>query len=383
MSRKLVTVRQLVVPPSSIPGADNIELGTVDGWQCVIKKGEFKVGDLGVYFEVDSFLPTSDPRFSFLEKQARDWNGKRGAVIRTIKLRGQLSQGLFLPLHLFPEITEKRLWGTRQYHEMVNRDWADELGVEKYEKYQDVPPIRTESWLDNVVRFLVPKQYRAKVFSWIYHHTRKGQARFNPFPEYLKKTDQERVQNLWNKFTDEQKLCEYEVTTKMDGSSAQYFYKDGKFGLTSRNMKRGLKDGSHFAQFALDHNIEDALTMLGKNISLCGELMGPKIQGNREGFVDFRFFLFDIWDIDQRKYLGRDERIGIVEELARCGLRLETCPFVGIMNLSEFESLQQLLSFAEGPSLNHSIREGLVFKSLDGSFSFKVINNQFLLKEDV
>src|SRR5690606_28178781 len=128
------------------------EVATVDGWKVVVKKGEFKVGDIAVYFEIDSFLPESDPRYAFLMKSKRTFNGVVGHRLRTIRLRGQVSQGLLLPIHEFPEA-----W-------YVSYKTLDELlGITKWEK-----PL--------------PSQLAGKV---------KGY-----FPSFIRKTDQERVQNL-------------------------------------------------------------------------------------------------------------------------------------------------------------------------------------------
>ena len=93
--RKLVTLRRVteILP---IEGADFIELALLDGWQCVVKKSEFKAGDIGVYFEIDSFLDHTKPQFAFLAPRAIKWNGKEGARIKSMKLKGNLSQGLLL-----------------------------------------------------------------------------------------------------------------------------------------------------------------------------------------------------------------------------------------------------------------------------------------------
>lgn len=100
--RALVTVQTIseILP---IPGADNIELARVRGWQTVVKKGEFKAGNRCAFFEIDSFLPYNDERYAFLmNKGTIVYQGKRGYRLRTVRLRGQLSQGLVLPLDLFP-----------------------------------------------------------------------------------------------------------------------------------------------------------------------------------------------------------------------------------------------------------------------------------------
>ena len=120
--RKLASIR-VANDLFPIQGADAIEAVRVDGWVCVAKKGEFKVGDKGIYFEIDSFLPGTEPRFQFLAKQFITFNGVQGARLRTIRLRGQLSQGLFLPLSLFPELETTE----------VGADVTELLGVDKWE----------------------------------------------------------------------------------------------------------------------------------------------------------------------------------------------------------------------------------------------------------
>jgi RNA ligase (TIGR02306 family) len=125
--RQLASIRT-VRDIQPIVGADIIVATQVDGWKCITKKGEFNVGDMGVYFEIDSFLPGSDERFAFLAKQFINFEGTIGARIRTIKLKGQLAQGLMLPLRLFPEIVDAQ----------VGMDVTELLNVQKWEPY--VPP---------------------------------------------------------------------------------------------------------------------------------------------------------------------------------------------------------------------------------------------------
>ena len=120
--RKLATIR-VAKELNPIVGADAIEAVRVDGWTCVSKKGEFQVGDKGIYFEIDSFLNGEDQRFQFLSKQFINFEGKTGARLRTIRLRGQLSQGLFLPLEKFPELQGLA----------VGADLTEILGVTKWE----------------------------------------------------------------------------------------------------------------------------------------------------------------------------------------------------------------------------------------------------------
>ena len=124
MERKLASIRK-VREIKPIEGADAIELAIVDGWQCVAKKGEFKVNDLCVYFEIDSFLPIKD-EFEFLRKSSYKKMGEaEGFRLKTIKLRGELSQGLIIPISNFNEDIQKMEEGT---------DLTDILEVQKYEQ---------------------------------------------------------------------------------------------------------------------------------------------------------------------------------------------------------------------------------------------------------
>jgi RNA ligase (TIGR02306 family) len=176
---------------------------------------------------------------------------------------------------------------------------------------------------------------------------------------------------------------EYEVTLKLDGSSVTYYHNNGEVGVCSRNLELKVNEENKdntlikvFHKIGLHHY----LPKLG-NIAIQGELMGPGIQGNRENLKDHEFFIFDIYDIDRGEYLTTLEREIIVAQLSN---KVQHVPilFKGA-SLSELglTSVEQLLKFAEGPSLNHPVREGLVFKRLDGKFSFKAISNLFLLKE--
>lgn len=91
--RKLASIQQIKhIEP--IPNADNIVKLSINGWSVVSKKNEFKIGDFCVYFEIDSFLPITDQRFSFLEKSSKaKMDDEIGLRLRTIKLKNQISQG--------------------------------------------------------------------------------------------------------------------------------------------------------------------------------------------------------------------------------------------------------------------------------------------------
>lgn len=341
--RKLVTVRQVgAIRP--IPDADAIECATVEGWDVVIKKGEFQPGDRCVYFEIDSFLPLTDERYAFLAKNKIIWNSKEGIRLRTIKLRGQVSQGLILPIAQFPELA-------RQINEAGDKvrefDFSDLLGIEKWEA-----PI--------------PAELAGDV---------EG-----PIPSYIRKTDQERIQNMPEVLQDVE--VEYEATIKLDGSSMTVFHNAGPAGVCGRNWWLRESEQNSLWRLARKDRLLESLTAYGRNLALQGEIIGEGIQGNPEKLRGQEFRLFDIWDIDAQTYLGREARSIVVDALTALGASIKEVPFIETTTLARFSGdMAAILAYAEGPSLNPATaREGVVFKRMDGGFSFKAISNSYLLK---
>lgn len=340
MSRKLASIRT-VSELRPIPGADLIELAIVDGWQCVVKKGEFSPGDRCVYFEIDSVLPIR-PCYEFLRKSCyrkAEWlPSGEGFRIKTVKLRGQISQGLAIKPF---DITN---FDGFPYHEPVGVDVTEGLGVVLWD-----PPVAT--------------------------HLR-GMTRGN-FPTYIPKTDQERAQNCLRKLANVTADHLFEATLKLDGSSCTIYAKDGFLGVCSRNLDLDLnQEGNAFVD--MGRKVGDRILSLGRNLAFQGELMGPGIQGNREKFTEHRWFVFDIYDIDAARYLSAHDRRALVEQLD-----LEHVPVVNAAVYATRHSLDELLAFSDAQgSVTHEIAEGIVYKShLDPSVSFKVIANRFLLGE--
>ena len=337
--RKLATIRRIAdVQP--IEGADAIEVATVDGWKVVIKKGEFKVGDLAVYLEIDSWVPHE--LAPFLTKNAsipREYNGVKGERLRTVKLRGQVSQGLLLPFTATMAIKIGAGPGAL-FDDYEGVDVTELLGIQKWEA-----PVSAQL---------------------------AGQAK-GTFPTSLiPKTDQERIQNC---FRDIQKKGDvtYEVTMKLDGSSMTIFRWEGELRVCSRNMELLINEENADNSFvAMALKIGDKIP---NGFAFQGELMGPGTQGNREGFKEHKFFVFDVFNIKEHKYLRPHAR------QLECKHRgLDHVPVIDNASCPP-ESVEAGLTLAEGPSINHKIREGLVWKcNEDPSFSFKTISNKFLLK---
>lgn len=381
IKRKLASFRRIseLVP---IEGADKVELALIDGWQVVVKKGDFSPGDHCVYFEIDSFLPIR-PEFEFLRASSFKEHPElgQGFRLKTIMLRGQLSQGLALP---YSTINNFASWdndmdsytnGKVNVLPCLGEDLTELIGVKKWET-----PI--------------PAQLAGTI---------KG-----AFPSFIPKTDQERVQNMdlnvaepkevtytdgggntitkmINKRKPNIRDYTYEVTLKLDGSSMTVYKNNGEVGVCSRNMD--LLEDSNNAYWRAANAcglIRYLRENLKGNYAFQGELMGPGVQGNREGLNILHFFVFDVFDIDKGKYLLPLERNKFILEVmskSKDGhLGFNHIPIIEYdYIIPENEILETLLKFADRESLNHKVAEGLVFKAMTDNFSFKVINNNFLL----
>lgn len=371
MTRKLVTVRK-VDELKAIPEADLIELAVVDGWQCVVKKGEFKVGDQALYFEIDSFLPAEDTRFKFLEKNFSNYKNRYGARIRTIKLKGQISQGLLLPVSDFMELASRKWEVFKEDH-----DYAEDLKVIKWEPHTPafVQESKKLTWFGKKVKKL--KHTRLKpLLAWLEEKFPSWFASegTKPFPSFIPKTDEERIQNLIKKIDpDEDEM--HEATVKLDGSSCTVYHNRKRVGVCSRNFDLAKNPDDKFWATALKYDLPKKLKDSGLNIGIQGELMGPGIQGNREGLPTYDLFIYKIWDIDNKRYYSKVERETLCDSWG-----LKQVPTLGVLKLSSFRKIEDYLSFAEGPSLNAKQREGVVFTNIFGKKGFKVIANSYLLK---
>ena len=343
MERKLASIRR-ISDLSPIEGADKIELATIDGWKVVVAKDvNHKIGDLIVYCEVDSFLPI-EPEFEFLRKSSykKMADGNEGFRLKTIKLRGQISQGLILPLKEAYDVF-KRNTPNMDMGWFEGLDVTEMLNIVKYE-----PP--------------VPAQLAGQV---------KGL-----FPSFLKKTDEERIQNLTKEFPI-YKLAKFYVTEKLDGSSVTYYVKDGVFGVCSRNLDLLEDENNTMWKFAITTGLRERMVGLGKNIAVQGEIIGEGIQGNPYKRIGQTVKIFNGFDIDKYDYLSLDSLLELTKVL-----ELKTVPILDL-DFTLPETIDELLLMAEGKSILNikTEREGLVIRSHDRKISFKAISNKFLLNE--
>ena len=237
MIRSLVTI-QRVKMLTPIPDSDFLETAHIMGWQCVVKKGEFREHDLGVYFEVDSFLPEIQ-RYEFLRASSyrdNEDNGK-GFRIRTMRMRGQLSQGLLLPFSSFPELA-----GCNEG--------------------------------DDVTEILQVKKW------YIPETSIPGGTIIGDRPHGIPASDEIRLQSALE-LLEQLDGKPYYITTKLDGTSGIVYYIDGKIGCCSRNKEIKDEEGALYWTPVYKYGLKEKLAALGRNLVLTGEICGPGIQKNK------------------------------------------------------------------------------------------------------
>ena len=340
MARKLASI-QYVHDVLPIEGADRVEAIGVLGWTCVAKKGEFKVGDWCVYFEIDSFLPI-DERFEFLRPSSyknSDLLGE-GFRLKTQRFRGQISQGLALPINMLPE---------GDY--VLGQDVSDLLGVRKWE---------------------------------IEERASSNGTIIGTLPSEVAKTEETRVQaepGLIDEFTG----LPYYITTKLDGTSVTMYLIDGKFGVCGHNYEYADDGACSFWRYAHDNDIEAKLRNAGVgDIVLQGEFCGGGIQGNPLKLIKPNWYIFTISDSDTRRRWPLDEMIALCEEAG-----LARVPVEEREDYFDYSSVDALLARAKGKYDSGATKEGIVVrpiepvysKILQAPLSMKVINNDYLLKK--
>lgn len=340
--RKLASI-QKIEDIKRIEGADLICAYKVLGWWVVDRVNQYRIGDYVIYCEIDSWIPNEIAPFLSKGKEPRVYEGVVGERLRTVKLRGAISQGLILPLGVLAEYEDNM-------DVCEGMDVTDILGIKKWEA--QIPACLAGLMKGN-------------------------------FPTFIRKTDQERIQNLQQEITEAYECdAEFEVTIKLDGSSCTVYHNNGEVGVCSRNLELKLdQENNSFVYIAKSTGLLDALKELGENLAVQGELMGPGIQGNIEKLDKHELFIFDIYDIDAGRYLSPIERVFKIANLMSLGYNGKVVPAWAYNYTLPTDDIDQLLQLADGASLNAHIREGLVFKRNDGAFSFKIISNDFLVRE--
>ena len=345
--RKLASV-QRVWKIEPIEGADRIELAHVLGWQCVVNKGQIQPMDTAVYFEIDSFLPIR-PEFEFMRASSyknSDIMGE-GFRLKTMRFRGQLSQGLLLPLSIFPEISADAEVGT---------DVTDLLGVRKWE---------------------------------IEERATTGGTVIGTLPYDIPHTDETRVQAM-PELIQEFRGLEYYISTKMDGSSHSIGIDENGFHVTGHNYEYKDDGSSGFYKLVNERGYREKLEAFVKEnglktLTIQGEYCGPGILKNRLKLVKPEWYVFTVRENGKR--VGLDRMLEICEKLGLDHVPIEER---GQDLPTKYPTVEALLERADGDYPRGGKKEGIVIRPtepvfcplISASLSMKVVSNKYLLKNE-
>jgi RNA ligase (TIGR02306 family) len=332
---------QVINKLEPIEGADAIERAQILGWSVVVKKNEFTVGEKVIYCEIDSVLP-KEPEFEFLAKSKYR--------IKTIRLRGQISQGICFPTSIVSDLIDE------SFLQMVGQDITNAMGIVKYEP-------KIPACLGGI---------------------QKGS-----FPSHIPKTDETRVQTLQRMLT-KYKGTESYISLKLEGSSATYCIRDDEFIVASRGMSLIEDTNNSFWHVARRDEFEVKLRAIsehyGQEVSIQGEMVGPGIQKNLLGLKQHEVYLFNLFLNDDYRYVDGRELAKVCEDF-----NLNMVPVLDWYHIIHDDVAGYIEQYN---GLTHPVYqdkqiEGVVIRPLTeihdafhGRISFKIINNKYLLKHE-
>ncbi len=375
------TTKVLAIEP--IPGADNIELATVLGWKVIAKKGEFNVGDLCVYFEIDSKLPDADWSAFMASKKFK---------VKTMKLSkfGVVSQGLALPTTVFgdigiPLLPDQDCTDLLKVTYSVEEDNSRKNGNPNA-KYDSMKNRHKQLFKKPWAKWMMKRAWGRKVMFFFF-----GKKKDNPrgFPTFISKTDEERVENQpWRIGDGKEYLC----TEKLDGTSCTYaLERKGKnkfeYYVCSRNVRQQdenqqtYHDHNIYWDLSFKHDIENFLRAYMNNhpelkwVCIQGEGVGT-VQGNPLKLKEDELYVFNFKDSEKGRWPS--EKAKPLVEL----WGMKWVPIIGIVKMPD--TMEELKAQADGPSLVNPdvMREGYVYRSLDGQDSFKNVSTKYLLRHN-
>lgn len=390
--RQLVTIKTIdTIAP--IEGADRIELATIGGWPIVVAKNLHHEGDKVAYFEIDTFMPETNPLFAEyvargVKKTKSPYTGEEvtGHVLRTVKLRGQYSQGTVMPLEI--------------------------LGLDENATQEEI-----NTWMENngVFKWEAPASFKAADIKGDFPSIVIGTN--TPTPIQVRKTDSERVQNLTDEFLASLNPEDWYATEKLDGTSATFITTDwGQLRIASRNNElRWFTDeqiaeaekqyradteaadkAQAEAEAAGDENFKrpkvakrltkGTFQKVAESIGLDkhmetgqviqGEIVGPGIQSNKLKLERPELRIFHVEGVDPESEFYKE---------------IIAPRLVPVLDFPFPKTVAEALAQVDGmkSTINPKVlAEGVVwwnknnetFPELDDRANFKAINNKFLLK---
>jgi len=341
MARKLARIVR-IDSITAIRKADSLECAHIGGWPVVVRKDEnYVAGDRAIYLELDTFLPEGNPAWQFLvDKLPAEFNGRVGHVLRTMTLRGQVSQGMLVKLPA--DLKDAPL----------GQEVTDYLGVCKFE--EPLPP-------DLLGK---ARGYRSSL---------------------VPSTDEERVQNLdeelkeWTQAPAGELV--WEMTEKVEGNACSFALLDSEFHVLSSQVDYLESDDIPHWIVARRYKVEEILRAHfgDRQVVLQGELVGPGIEGNIYRLTEYDFYLFRVYDVATGSWMSPAQRHAFAREVG--------IPHAPVIDEAfEFKpgmGPAELLAMADGPSAINPTRrrEGVVYKGVNHKLRFKVVSNKYLLNE--
>lgn len=385
--------------------ADRLECAHIGGWHCVVGKGEFKVGDPAVYFEVDSLLPDVAP-FSEMEF-LRSKNFK----IKTQKIRGEYSQGLLMPLSAWVDKEDKvPTWlaalnltivtnGLEAVLESEAKFLTQALGVTYNEpadntrkasspdKYKKMAARHPQIFKKKWAKWLMRREWGRKLMFLFFGKKKDKRG----WPAWIKKTDEERIQNCTYLLEPDE---DWVITEKIDGTSTTFALKGKDFYVCSRNVvfdkpeAKCYYESNVYLEMAQKYDMENKLKGLLAakqnhhkdcvGVIVQAETYGAGIQRRDYGMQEHDMAIFNIiWVFKD----GHQERLNpIVGQDVAHEWDLPYVPVLGWFKLpNDCDKVVKLAG--ERPSkIDGGMREGIVCRSLDGVRSFKAVSNEYLVK---
>ena len=382
-----------------LPGYDRVESAIIGGWRCIVPKGQFKVGDPGIYFEIDSKVPSDNPAFAFMEK--------RSYKVKTQKMCKSISQGLLMHAEdfgweiIFDGTKTPYVYDGEKVHyaDDESRFLTKKLGViyadaednkrkassvDKYKKMaQRHPNIFKKSW----ARWMMKRAWGRKLMFFFFG---KKKDKKNSWPAWVQKTDEERIQNMPWILNDEGRWI---ATEKIDGSSTTFTMKRGKRGkkefyVCSRNVcfdsidKPCYYDTNIYWEMAQKYNMYNVLSNIldlfpnAEWVTIQGETYGEGVQKRDYSIKGHDFKAFNLITSDKGRWNSCE-----MQNFLKYGYDVPCVPILEPYFYFNGINMDQILMYAEGNSkLDGKPREGIVFRSEDGTKSFKAVSNNFLLK---
>lgn len=333
--RKLASIRK-VDEVREIPGADNIEIVQIGGWQCIAQKGELTANSLCLYFEIDSILPER-PCFEFLRP--------RKFRVKTIKCMKQLSQGLAKPISILAE------FGINPAKAKEGDDYTDKIGVIKHdpEAEKELKQAATRPPNKFWYRFLERLPIIGRFF-----RRKTGQGYFPT--DIVKKTDEERWQNTSEAMFKDWYNQSIEITEKLDGTSTTFVYKPSKwwrpetFMVCSRNQRLPTPEGSVYWQIAVSEDIKSKMRLVHKFLKMSkndyliwqGETLAPNVQGNNYQVGKPEFYLFNFKQFDGKRELQRSHA-ETTDVIQLTGIKLCQVPLISTQTVEDYKTLAELI----------------------------------------